>query len=124
MTTDHQLSIFDIQQARKNRERAVSQVASAADPAWMKAADWAITHVACETCELTTDDIWNLLHRYAIPMPAEPRALGAAMQRAARAGVISPTDRIVQSERPECHARPVRVWRSLLVSVELPFVHG
>lgn len=120
MTTTQQLSIFDIRQARERRDRAVAAVTAAADPAWSKAADWAIAHLACELVEFTTDDVWQHLYDFAVPSPDEPRALGGAMQRAARLGVISPTDRIVQSERPACHARPVRVWRSLVLNRELP----
>jgi predicted nucleic acid-binding Zn ribbon protein len=44
----------------------------------------------------------------------EERALGAIMQRAARQGWIAPTDRTRKSIRPACHARDLRVWRSLL----------
>lgn len=44
----------------------------------------------------------------------EPRALGALMREAARAGDIEATDAWALSERVACHRRPLRVWRSLL----------
>jgi hypothetical protein len=47
------------------------------------------------------------------PMPREPRAIGAMMTNAAKAGVIAPTNRYTPSARPECHRRPVKIWKSL-----------
>jgi hypothetical protein len=41
----------------------------------------------------------------------EPRAVAAALQRARGAGLCHPTDRYRPSERPICHARPVRIWK-------------
>lgn len=56
---------------------------------------------------ITTDDIWNecgtTVH--------EPRAMGAAMTKARRLGFILPTGSYRKSERPECHARPIQIWR-------------
>lgn len=43
----------------------------------------------------------------------EPRAMGAAMRRAERAGWCKPTDDWWLSKRPVCHRNPKRVWRSL-----------
>jgi len=40
--------------------------------------------------------------------------MGAVMRAAARRGLIVKTDRVVNSRRAECHARPVAVWRSLV----------
>lgn len=119
--SDEQLSIFDAAAACEARDEAVAAVDVVADPGWKRAADWAIAHLAAMCHEFTTDDVWQLLYDIAVPSPREPRALGAAMQRAMKAGVISPSDRIVQSQRPECHARPVRVWHSTALVAALPF---
>jgi hypothetical protein len=36
------------------------------------------------------------------------------MRQAARLGYVRATDRYTPSARPACHARPVRVWASLI----------
>ena len=56
----------------------------------------------------TTDDAWKAIGDVT---PPEPRAMGAAMMRAKKAGWIVPTAEYRKSERAACHARPIRVWR-------------
>ena len=52
----------------------------------------------------TTDDLWSrFVH------PPEPRAMGAAIVAARRAGLIRAAG-YVKSTRKECHARPVARW--------------
>lgn len=104
--------IFDRQAARRLRDEAIGRVDHHADPVWKKQADFAIRSVATEHAEFSTDDVWQALHDLAVDMPHEPRALGAAMRRAAKDGIIAPTNRTVNSARPECHCRPVRIWES------------
>ena len=71
-----------------------------------------IDTLARRQATLTTDDVWA-----AIGSPAdEPRILGNVMRQAAQDGVIAAIDRYIPSTRPECHCRPVRVWRSLVFS--------
>jgi hypothetical protein len=72
-----------------------------------------VKHLARMRPEFTTDDVWEHLFQNDLPMPHEPRALGAVMVAAARARIIAPTDRYTPSARPECHRRPVKIWRSL-----------
>lgn len=112
MTT--QPNLFDMLAAIEAADAAIEQVDFNADPTWKKAADKAIRHVAVTRREFSTDDVWEVLYELAIEPPDEPRALGAAMRRAARDGFIVATDRVVRSARPECHTRPIRVWRSLV----------
>jgi hypothetical protein len=109
---DGQTTIFDALEAQRRRDVALVIVADNADERWMTAASWALRWTAVQTPELTTDDVWSTLHEFAIPAPVEPRALGAVMKLAAGAGLISATDRIRPSARPEAHSRPCRVWRS------------
>ena len=111
-----QTSIFDLPLARQLRDEAINRVDEAANPVWKDAALNAVTHVARLRSHLTTDDVWQTMQDMQIPMPPEPRALGAIMQKAARLGLVTATDRIMQSARPECHARPVRVWTSLIAN--------
>lgn len=56
---------------------------------------------------ITTDDVWKEVGDV---RPPEPRAMGAAMTRARRQGLIRPTSTYRKSKRAACHARPVRVW--------------
>jgi hypothetical protein len=107
-----QLSLFDQIGAIQARDEAINRVNEHAEPIWKRAALMAIRSIAVEQTELTTDDVWLWLHEMAIETPHEPRALGAMMVKAARAGLISPTDRTRKSLRPVCHANPKRVWQS------------
>lgn len=106
--------IIDIVGARRERDRAIDRVDQASDDIWKRAADLAIRSVAYTRLDFTTDDVWVALHEMAVESPTEPRALGAAMRRAQRAGLIEPTNRVEQSARPVCHAAPKRVWQSLV----------
>lgn len=91
------------------RDEAIERVALPV-PAqeWIDHAVGVIRVLARECDRFTTDDVWMRVdHR-----PPEPRAMGAAMMAAKAAGVIAPTMEYVLSQRPDCHRRPVRVWRS------------
>lgn len=57
----------------------------------------------------TGDDVWR-----AVPdgvRPPEPRALGGAVRRARKLGLIESTETYRPSDRVECHGRPQLVWR-------------
>ena len=98
--------------ATDTRDKAIAQVATNTDPAWWQQTMLIIKQIATDTFDFTTDDIWRELATAPLPTPHEPRALGALMIAAHRAGLITPTDRYRQSKRPECHARPIRVWQA------------
>jgi hypothetical protein len=106
-------SLFDYERARQERDAAIQRVDSNAADQWKENVDVVIRALAFTTDEFTTDDVWQLLADWQIEAPHEPRALGAAMTRAAKAGVIVATDRVRNSERAVCHAAPKRVWKSL-----------
>ena len=55
----------------------------------------------------TTDYLWEKVEA----TPNEPRAMGAVMTRAKKEGLVSSTGKYIKSRRPECHARPVMIWR-------------
>jgi hypothetical protein len=98
--------------ARELRNRAIKQADENANRLWKAAALTAIVSVAAEKDYLTTDDIWD-----AMPpeyFTHEKRAMGAIMTRAKNLGFILPTSSFVKSGRPECHARPVMLWKSRL----------
>lgn len=92
---------------------AVARVERHADPDWKDRALDVIWGLAAHTPELTSDDIWRLLGDEDAATH-EPRALGAMLKKAAGEGWIIPTDTYRPSARAACHARPVRVWRSLI----------
>lgn len=98
------MNLFDAEQAR---DQAIQQVEDNADTDWMRQALAAVKWCAHYHGLFTTDEVWTML-----PEVREPRALGAVMRKAQKAGWIRPTDRVRNSSRVECHARPVRVWES------------
>lgn len=118
MTTDSP-SLLDLAAGLAARDEALVRVDRNADSRWKDHVDRTIRRLASTRAEITTDDVWQALADAGVEPPREPRALGSAMKRAAAAGEIAATDRIVQSARPACHARPVRVWRSLVTTTLL-----
>lgn len=99
--------------ATDTRNKAIAQVATNTCPTWAKQTLDIIKQIATNTFDFTTDDIWQALSQASLPTPHEPRALGALMIAAQRSGLIAPTDRYRQSQRPQCHARPIRVWQAV-----------
>lgn len=97
--------------AKQARDLALAQVEQNARQDWLAAAATAVAMLSMFETEFTSDDVWECLAE--VEAPAEPRALGAVMVAAARSGLIEKTDRVRNSVRVECHARPVAVWRSL-----------
>jgi len=103
---------FDTTTAETVRDQHIAQVEQNADPDWLTAAHRAVHHLATHRHEFTTDDMWTALAH--IDAPHEPRAMGAVMTHAARNGIITKTDRVTNSRRTQCHARPVAIWKSNL----------
>lgn len=104
--------LLDLVAAMQARDEAVTRVASNADAEWVDHALHVIWCLAVQMDEVTTDDVWDHIgHDYTTH---EPRALGAVMKKAAGLGYVQATDRYRPSARPACHARPVRVWASLI----------
>lgn len=108
-----QPTLFDAPAAHAARDRAITQTENANDPRWQAAARFAIEALAKMRREMTSDDVWEFLAHHGLPMPDEPRVLGAVMKRAAAAGIIEATDRVVNSRREAAHAGPKRIWRSV-----------
>lgn len=100
--------VRDLPEARRRRDAGMAR--SDRDPAFAAAADAAIRRVAAERAAFIVDDVWGYMPEG--PRTVDGRAMGAAMQRAARAGVIAPTPEYWPSAQPQCHANPRRVWRS------------
>lgn len=107
MTQD---SLFDLAGARSARDEAMGRVEGHADPVWKEAATETLMEVVRSLAEFTSDDLWAL----GLPKPREPRALGPIMMRAVKNGYIKDSGRMKQSAQKGCHARPMRVWLSLI----------
>ena len=118
-TTVGQTPIARSETGRELRDQAVEAVGNAADSRWMAVAHVTILRLARKHDRFTTDEVWAEIERlHPFTTVAEPRAMGAAMTKAHREGIISPTPEYVQSTRPQNHARPIRVWRSCTVEVD------
>jgi hypothetical protein len=104
--------LLDLAAAIAARDEAVNRVGANADPDWVAHALHAVWCLATTTDEITTDDVWDALG--STTGTHEPRALGSVMKRAAALGYVKPTDRYRPSARAACHARPVKVWASLI----------
>ena len=94
------------------RDLAIAEGEENADEGWKKDVHEAILKCVDRLDEFTTDDVWAILDTD--DDLADPRAIGAIMQRVQRSGVIAPTDQRRPSARPEAHRRPIRVWRVTL----------
>ena len=80
---------------------------------WKRIIDAAIVAVARRLPELSVDDV--LAEMESIPNCPKTHALdalGPAMSRARRDKILSPTDRVVRSQRPEKHGNRHSVWKS------------
>lgn len=104
--------LLDLMAAIEARDEAISRVAAHADGDWIDHTLHVIWCLAIAQDTLTTDDVWDALGTD--DTTHEPRALGAVMKKAAQAGYITATDTYRPSARAACHARPVRVWASLI----------
>ena len=96
----------------KLRDAAIARAEENADEGWVEEALLRLERLAHQLDELTADDLWLTQLR----QPREPRALGSVFRTAKDRGWIEPSDRFRNSQLPQCHRRPQRVWRSLLRS--------
>lgn len=101
----------DLFSGERLADAAIEQVKESADGHWYLAAIYAVKKLAHSCREFTTDDVWPRLDK---EETHERRALGAVMREAVERGWIKATDVHRKSRRPACHARPVRVWASLI----------
>lgn len=100
--------------AEQARDEAVTRVRWNADPEWFRHALIIVYSLAMAKRYFTTDDVWEALAHSDITTP-EPRAMGAVMRMAAKDDVCKATEHYTNSKRRMCHARPLRVWQSLVV---------
>ena len=98
-----------IEQALADRDRALQQVDTHADPEWKDRALQAVRTVCLLREEWHSDDIWALT---GLDEPHEARALGPVVLRAIRLGYCAKTDRVRPSVRSHGSGKPV--YRSLI----------
>jgi predicted neuraminidase len=100
---------MSLQRARAARDRALRIVEENADERWKEQAIYVVEQLARHRPRLIADDVLRL-----VGYPREPRALGPVMMRAKKEGWIEPLDQWIQNPEPQAHARPVRLWASLI----------
>lgn len=98
---------LDLDAAFVAADLALVDVEANAAPTWLDVAR-GIVRAMPPGHEFTTDDVWVSLGDV---RTHEPRAMGAVMRGLQRDGVIVNTRQYRPSERAECHARPIPVWR-------------
>ena len=101
------------------RDTIAQHLIAAGNAGWWTNAIDAVVRLARSGEPFDTDDVWAILQIVEeqlpdgfVAPPADRRALGGVMRRCATDGIIRSAHRWVQSERSECHSRPVRVWRA------------
>jgi hypothetical protein len=92
------------------RDDALDRVERGAGDVWNAAALRAVRQIATQKEYFQAEEVWKLV----APPENDNRALGAVMQRAKKAGICEPTDRLPRSHRPSKHASPTRLWKSLV----------
>ncbi len=91
----------------------MAQADQNADIRWKHIWDGCVLAAARQKQEITSDDV--LLEFEKLPTPPETHnlaAIGPAMLRAAKMGVITRTDRFERSKRPEKNGNLHAIWRS------------
>jgi hypothetical protein len=110
--------LVDPAQAEAAKEEAITNVGAHASPAWKQEALRAV-YAVCRrrlrdgTQEFTTDSVAELLRRWQVDAPREPRVYGAVMRIASTRRWCVATSRFQVSDDVVSHRRPKRVWRVL-----------
>ncbi len=91
----------------------MAQADAHADPRWRHVFDACVLAAARKKSEITSDDVLAEIEL----LPAGPSthnlaAIGPAMRRAAQMGILTYTNQVRRSERPEKHGNRQNVWRS------------
>jgi hypothetical protein len=101
---------FFAKRGEELRDSGIQKADEHADPKWRRDALATVRRCAESRSLFTTDLVWEHMESET----HEPRAMGAVMLRAQKLGWIQPSENWELSRRPECHRRPIRVWRSRL----------
>jgi hypothetical protein len=99
--------------ATELRDAALAQVEANANAEWFEVAIDSVRQIAVDNHFFTTDDVWDYLNKHWSHLSTHNNsAMGAVMRTASKRGIVSATDRYLESKRPSSHARPIRVWKS------------
>lgn len=101
-------------EGERRRDEGMGRANRAANPAWKACMYECIVVVARRKPFFTSDDVEARRVRIGGPTTHENRAFGPLMMQAQREGICLPTDRFENSRRAMEHARPLRVWQSLV----------
>lgn len=97
------------------REEAIQRADEHVEGDWKAHAHEMITLAARRFPEFTSEQVWEVGLRRPEEGSSDGDALGPALRRAAREGIIVNTGRLEQAtNRPQRHNNPKRVWRSLI----------
>ena len=106
------LPLFDEAASRQARDVGVARAGQGAGENWLSHALDAIRSAAMDARKLdgrfTSDDVYARLKWH----PKDNRAMGVAMLRAQKLGIMVPTSNFVSSTRPSKHSCPARIWMS------------
>lgn len=91
---------------------SIDHAAAYANPDWYQEAEAAVMILVRKGEDFTTDDVWHLLHHTGLKTP-EPRAMGSIIRSFAKERFIRDAGYYRKSMRPECHRRPLAVWRPI-----------
>lgn len=98
--------------AQEAKAEAIARVEANAPSAWLAKARQVTMDLAKANPQgFTSDSVWWILEACGYGSPPEPRALGAVFQMLAREKIIVKTGEYRDSERAECHGRPIPIWR-------------
>ena len=101
------MNLFDYAEAERRKEEGIERVSTGTSADWVKVAIETIRtkfhigqSVTSERLRAAMGDL----------EPPHHNAMGAALNHAARAGLIQKTGLWVKSQRPEAHGRELRQW--------------
>jgi hypothetical protein len=106
-------TLFDYQEGLRLADEGMIAALDNAGTKWEQAADQAVRTVARLRVTFTADEVWDYVHHHNLPEPPNRAALGAVFKSLSRAGVIRQTGEWRNSQRPETHTRPLRVWQAV-----------
>jgi hypothetical protein len=100
------MNLFDYAEAERRKEEGIERVSTGTSADWVRDAIETIRtkfHIG-ET--LTSERLRAAVGK----KPHHHNAVGAALNHAARAGLIQKTGLWIKSQRPEAHGRELRQW--------------
>lgn len=101
--------LFDLIEAKKAAEEGIRRVASTHEE-WLEEVQGTILACAQKNRRFTSDLVWMEL----TTDPHNKSAMGPALRRAVKAGVIENSGEFERSIRVSAHRKPIQVWRSLV----------